>query len=165
MKKFLAGIVIFFTIMLLIVNLPNGDENTSPVSSPTTSSSYNSNNSSTSTNSNTSSSSHQTSNTTNGTQRVKCSMCNGLGKVKYYYGESSFDAAINGQPDYQYGPCSTCNGTGYVYIKTSGTPSADKVVCPSCGKYVTNLITRKDISGVSRTWCSSCWKEYDDIVG
>lgn len=39
------------------------------------------------------------------------------------------------------------------------------VKCPSCGKQVSRLITRKDAAGVSRTWCSDCWRDYDDIMG
>ncbi len=37
--------------------------------------------------------------------------------------------------------------------------------CPSCGKSVTSLTTKKDIAGVSRTWCSSCWADYRSIIG
>lgn len=90
-------------------------------------------------------------------EKVICTMCNGTGKVKYYYGE--------GDDDYELGPCTSCDEKGYVYIKTSGSSSAGKVTCPSCGKKVNNLVTRKDNAGVSRTWCSSCWSSYDDIMG
>ena len=37
--------------------------------------------------------------------------------------------------------------------------------CPSCGNKVTTLITKKDAAGVYRTWCSSCWYDYNKIMG
>ncbi len=42
-----------------------------------------------------------------------CPYCNGTGSVKYYYGDSSWDAALNGKNDYEFGPCYSCHGTGY----------------------------------------------------
>lgn len=110
-------------------------------------------------------------------EKVVCSMCNGTGQVKYYYGDSAWDAAINGYNDYEYGPCTSCDGTGYIYVKTHSDNStstnstsgsskeSDKKTCPSCGKKVDKLVTKKDAAGESRTWCSQCWKDYDAIMG
>ena len=42
----------------------------------------------------------------------KCDNCNGTGRVKYYYGDSAFEAAINGHEDSWYGICGSCGGTG-----------------------------------------------------
>ena len=39
------------------------------------------------------------------------------------------------------------------------------VVCPSCGKKVSKLISKKDAAGVVRNWCSSCWADYNAIMG
>ncbi len=47
--------------------------------------------------------------------KVKCSFCNGTGKVKYYYGSSALEAYLSGHNDYEYGPCTSCDGKGYVY--------------------------------------------------
>lgn len=47
--------------------------------------------------------------------KVKCDLCNGTGKVKYYYGSSALEAYLSGHNDYEYGPCSRCDGKGYVY--------------------------------------------------
>ncbi len=47
------------------------------------------------------------------TAKTKCATCNGTGTVKYYYGESAWEAALNGQNDYEFGPCPSCGGTGY----------------------------------------------------
>ena len=102
------------------------------------------------------------------TEKVKCSMCNGTGQVEYYYGESALEAALNGQNDYELGPCTSCNGTGYVTVKTSAgsaSSSSNKKTCPSCGNKVSNLVTKKDVAGVNRTWCSNCWNEYNAIMG
>lgn len=104
-----------------------------------------------------------------GKEKVTCSTCNGTGSVKYYYGSSALEAALDGHNDYEYGPCPSCDGKGYVYIKVtekaSGKSSASSVVCPSCGKRVSSLITKKDAAGVNRKWCSSCWREYENIMG
>lgn len=112
--------------------------------------------------------SHSSSSTKTVSERVKCSMCNGTGTVKYYYGESALEAALNGHDDYEFGPCSTCDGTGYTTVRTtagSGSSASNKKTCPSCGKKVSSLSTRKDAAGVSRTWCSSCWSDYNSIMG
>ena len=37
------------------------------------------------------------------TEKVTCSMCNGTGLVKYYYGSSALEAAMDGHDDYEYG--------------------------------------------------------------
>lgn len=47
--------------------------------------------------------------------KVKCDLCNGTGKVKYYYGSSALEAYLSGHNDYEYGPCSRCDGKGYYY--------------------------------------------------
>ncbi len=100
------------------------------------------------------------------TEKVTCSNCNGTGKVKYYYGSSALEAALNGHNDYEYGPCSNCDGKGYKYFTVSGSSkSSNTVICPSCGKSVSKLITRKDLSGANKKWCSKCWSEYDEILG
>lgn len=44
--------------------------------------------------------------------KTKCSLCNGTGTVKYYYGSSSLEAYLNGKNDYEFGPCPSCHGTG-----------------------------------------------------
>ncbi|MGO5540984.1 tetratricopeptide repeat protein [Blautia sp. HCP3S3_H10_1] len=48
---------------------------------------------------------------------------------------------------------------------TSSSGDSQKVKCPSCGKYVSSLISKKDKAGVTRNWCSSCWSQYNDIMG
>lgn len=93
---------------------------------------------------------------------VKCSSCNGTGSVKYYYGESDLEAVLSGHDPYEYGPCSSCDGTGYVTF--NNVSGSGKEVCPSCGKRVNSLQTKQDAAGVSRTWCSDCWKDYDAIM-
>ena len=100
-------------------------------------------------------------------EKVKCSICNGTGKVKYYYGDSALEAALDGKNDYEYGPCTSCDGTGYTYFTTSDNSesSSNLETCPSCGKKVESLSTKKDAAGVKRTWCSSCWSEYNSIMG
>lgn len=52
--------------------------------------------------------------------------------------------------------------TDRVYI---GSNSSSLVTCPGCGKKVSRLITKRDVAGESRTWCSDCWAEYDWILG
>ena len=47
--------------------------------------------------------------------KVKCDLCNGTGKVKYYYGSSALEAYLSGHNDYEYGPCPSCDGKGYYY--------------------------------------------------
>ena len=88
-------------------------------------------------------------------------MCNGTGLVKYYYGSSALEAAMDGHDDYEYGKCTSCDGTVYTYIKTSGSSGYGKKTCPSCGKKVSRLITKEDDVGVNRTWCSECWYDYE----
>ena len=91
-------------------------------------------------------------------QKVTCTMCNGSGEVKYYYGD--------GDNDYNMGSCTSCDGTGYVMIKPTGNSNGGKrVICGSCGKYVDELITKNDAAGESRTWCADCWAEYDSLMG
>lgn len=99
-------------------------------------------------------------------KQIKCSLCNGTGKVKYYYGESEIDAIIDGKNDYELGDCTSCGGNGYTIKNISKEDSdAGKVICDSCGKTVKNLVTKKDAAGVTREWCSSCWSSYDKIIG
>ena len=102
-------------------------------------------------------------------ERVTCSMCNGTGSVKYYYGGSALEAALDGYNDYEYGPCTSCDGTGYTYVtvkeSSGGKSNSGGVVCPSCGKRVSGLKTKQDAAGVSRSWCSSCWSDYNSIMG
>lgn len=42
----------------------------------------------------------------------KCPRCNGTGVMKYYYGGSALEAAMNGYADSWYGQCGSCQGTG-----------------------------------------------------
>lgn len=103
--------------------------------------------------------------TTNQLTKVKCSFCNGSGSIKYYYGDSALQAALDGYDDYEYGPCPSCNGTGYTYAEESnGTNKSAGELCSSCKKRVTSLITKADMAGVNRTWCSDCWAEYDRLT-
>lgn len=43
-----------------------------------------------------------------------CAFCHGSGKVRYYYGSSWIEAALSGHDNYEYGKCTSCNGTGKV---------------------------------------------------
>lgn len=91
-------------------------------------------------------------------QQVTCTMCNGSGQVKYYYSD--------GDDDYNMGPCTSCDERGYIIVKPSGNSAGGKkVICGSCEKYVDEVITKKDVAGESRTWCSDCWENYDDMMG
>lgn len=90
-------------------------------------------------------------------QEVSCSMCNGSGEVKYYFGD--------GDNDYNMGVCTSCDGKGVVTVVPSGNSFGGKEICPSCEKYVKELITKEDAAGENRTWCADCWEEYDDIMG
>lgn len=91
-------------------------------------------------------------------QKVTCTMCNGSGQVKYYYGE--------GDNDYNMGPCTSCDEKGYIMVKPSGNSGfGKKVVCGSCEKYVDEVITKADAAGENRTWCADCWDSYDDMMG
>ena len=89
--------------------------------------------------------------------KVTCTMCNGTGEVKYYYGD--------GDNDYNMGPCTSCDGKGYTIVEIEGDLGENEVICGSCGKVVDKVITRKDNAGESRTWCQNCWDEYDEMMG
>lgn len=90
--------------------------------------------------------------------KITCSICNGAGEVKYYYGD--------GENDYNLGPCTSCDGKGFIMVTPIGDSNGGKrVVCGSCYKYVDNLITKKDATGENRTWCEDCWEEYDNMMG
>lgn len=39
---------------------------------------------------------------------------------------SALEAAMDGHDDYEYGKCTSCDGTGYTYIKTSGSSGYGK---------------------------------------
>ncbi len=43
----------------------------------------------------------------------KCSLCNGTGMVKYYYGDSDLQAYLDGHEASWYGQCGSCGGSGY----------------------------------------------------
>ena len=91
-------------------------------------------------------------------QKVTCTICNGSGEVKYYFGD--------GDNDYNMVLCTSCGGKGYVMIEPTGNSDGEKrVICGSCGKYVDELITKADAAGESRTWCADCWTEYNKMVG
>lgn len=57
-------------------------------------------------------SSNNSSNNSSKKSGKKCSMCNGTGSVKYYYGESDLEAILTGHDPYTFGPCPSCDGTG-----------------------------------------------------
>ncbi len=91
-------------------------------------------------------------------QKVTCSICNGTGEVKYYYGD--------GDNDYNLGRCTSCEGKGYIMVVPVGDSKGGKrVICGSCYKYVDELITKEDVAGEKRTWCAECWEEYDAMMG
>ena len=50
-----------------------------------------------------------------GKGKTKCSACNGTGLIRYYYGGSSLEALLDGQPDSTVKKCYKCGGTGYTY--------------------------------------------------
>lgn len=90
-------------------------------------------------------------------EKVTCTMCNGTGQVKYYYGDADWQ--------YDYGICTSCDGKGYTMITPKGdNSSGNKVICGSCGRYVDEIISRQDASGTTRRWCRQCWREYDAIM-
>lgn len=93
----------------------------------------------------------------NGTveKKVTCSMCNGTGEVKYYYGD--------GDDDYNMGICTSCDGKGFSMVEVD-KKDADKEICDSCKKSVDELITKADVSGEMRSWCSDCWTNYDELM-
>ncbi len=91
-------------------------------------------------------------------QKVTCTICNGTGQVKYYYGD--------GDNDFNMGPCTSCDEKGYNMVIPQGdSENGKKVVCGSCEKYVDSVLTKEDAAGESRTWCADCWQEYDEIMG
>lgn len=91
-------------------------------------------------------------------QKVNCTMCNGTGEVKYYFGD--------GDNDYNMGSCTSCDGKGYIMVVPIGdSDGGRRVICGSCTKYVDELITKEDASGEQRTWCAECWDEYDRMMG
>jgi DnaJ-class molecular chaperone len=45
---------------------------------------------------------------------TKCAVCNGTGYVRYYYGDSDWEAVLSGHDPYTTGPCTSCGGTGRV---------------------------------------------------
>lgn len=91
-------------------------------------------------------------------QQVTCSICNGSGQVKYYYGD--------GDNDYNWGPCTSYDEKGYVMIVPYGNSNGGKSqICSSCGRYVDELITKEDKAGESRSWCTDCWDEYEQLMG
>ena len=42
-----------------------------------------------------------------------CSVCNGTGTQRYYYGSSTIEAWLSGHEDSELGQCYHCHGTGY----------------------------------------------------
>ncbi len=72
--------------------------------------------------------------------KVTCTMYNGAGEVKYYYGE--------GDNDYNMGPCTNCDEKGYIMVVPKGDSNHAKgVVYGNCETYVDELITKEDASG------------------
>ena len=53
------------------------------------------------------------SNKSGSNNKEKCYWCNGTGSVKYYYGDSDLQAALDGHDASWYGQCGSCGGTGY----------------------------------------------------
>lgn len=69
-------------------------------------------------------------------QKVTCSICNGIGEVKYYFGD--------GDNDYNLGPCTSCEGKGYIMVVPIGDSDGGKrVICSSCYNMLTNLLPKK----------------------
>lgn len=89
-------------------------------------------------------------------KKVDCTMCNGTGEVKYYFGD--------GDNDYNMGKCTSCDGKGYTVV-TVDKKNVDKKICGSCEKTVDELITKADAAGENRTWCADCWADYDAMMG
>ena len=52
--------------------------------------------------------------------KVTCTMCDGAGEVKYYYGE--------GDNDYDMGPCTSCDEKGYIMVVPKGDSNHGKRV-------------------------------------
>lgn len=51
-------------------------------------------------------------------KKVTCTMCNGTGQVKYYYGD--------GDNDYNMGPCTSCDEKGYTIVTVDKKDSKKK---------------------------------------
>lgn len=98
-------------------------------------------------------------------EKVTCTMCNGTGSVKSYYGSSDLEAVLSGHDPYTFIKCSTCDGKGYKYTNVSGNKTSNSEICGSCNKYVSRLKKDKDAAGVTRNWCSDCWSSYWAIMG
>lgn len=90
-------------------------------------------------------------------QQVTCSVCNGTGQVKYYYGDKD--------DEYNWGPCTSCDEKGYIMIIPSGDSNGGKnPICSSCKRYVEKLITKEDKARERRSWCADCWDEYEQLM-
>jgi len=46
-----------------------------------------------------------------------------------------------------------------------GGGSTSGRTCPSCGRRVSSLVTKRDNVGVTYSWCSECWSDYHSIAG
>ena len=46
-----------------------------------------------------------------------------------------------------------------------GSSSTSGRTCPSCGRKVSSLVTKRDNAGVTYSWCSKCWSDYHAIAG
>lgn len=57
-------------------------------------------------------------------QKVTCSMCNGLGQVKYYYGD--------GDNDYNLGPCTSCEKYAEELITKEDKAGEIRSWCADC---------------------------------
>lgn len=94
----------------------------------------------------------------NKVQQAICSVCNGTGQVKYFYGDKD--------DEYNWGPCTSCDEKGYIMTVPSGDSNGGKnQICSSCERYVEELITKEDNAGESRSWCADCWDEYNGLIG
>lgn len=76
---------------------------------------------------------------------------------------SSDDTLSSADSDSSYSS-SSGDTSGSTYSGSSSYSSSMKI-CPSCGKRVSNLITREVIKGNGdwQSWCSDCWEHYDSI--
>ena len=91
-------------------------------------------------------------------QQVICSVCNGTGQVKYFYGDKD--------DEYNWGPCTSCDEKGCIMTVPSGDSNGGKnQICSSCEIYVEELITKEDNAGERRSWCADCWEEYEQLIG
>lgn len=68
-------------------------------------------------------------------QKVSCSMCNGSGQVKYYFGD--------GDNDYNLGSCTSCNEKGYVMIVPSGNYNGGKSPIAAVAKDMSRSLSQK----------------------